>query len=316
MGMDRDTFRKVVQILTPQVGGEAARSALVTEAWKDAPNLQAQVNYSGPANVFAANLVSTGERFGNVKGRAAVLYLLDYVEMFVSEEKADEIEAIKAALGDPSAAAPATTPTTQPAGGTNLGNVTGKMINIGGTINIYGNADDFQNPPASTASPGKSANGPITRDQVFMSYSHRETEWMKRLMTSLKPRMRFGGISVWNDEHIKVGAQWRKEIDNALAAARVAVMLVSSDFLASSFIMEQEVPVILQAAENSLLTVVWIPLTFSGVKHTPIINYQCAGTPLVGPNTPLISLDAAKQSQVLERIADEIMEVYNHEQTS
>jgi hypothetical protein len=38
-----------------------------------------------------------------------------------------------------------------------------------------------------------------TRDQVFMSYSHKDREWMERLRTMSMPLVRTNRVSVWDD---------------------------------------------------------------------------------------------------------------------
>jgi hypothetical protein len=47
---------------------------------------------------------------------------------------------------------------------------------------------------------------------------------------------------------IRTGAAWHARIQTALTIAKVGVILMSSNFLASDFIMEVELPALLTAA--------------------------------------------------------------------
>jgi internalin A len=109
---------------------------------------------------------------------------------------------------------------------------------------------------------------------------------------------------VWDDTHIKPGAKWKDEIKEALSTAKVAVLLVSSEFLASDFIAEDELPPLLKAAEQDGLIIVWIPVSFSAYKKTPIAQYQAAHD----PNRPLDSLKGAQRKKTLVEVCDYIME--------
>jgi hypothetical protein len=311
---NRTTYKEIVDLLIPFFNSTNDRKSLLHVALYGSPVLN-QINYEGSAQPFTVNLITTLLNFGSTDGRHTILHLLDAAQNQVGADKQQQIAELKQKLGDDTSSltSPATPSQGSPTGTTqnfNIGSITAENVNIGGTQNItvYGNEPTVPDAPTSTPSSNDSA---VKRDQVFISYSHKETAWMDDLMKSLQLRMRYGSISVWNDKHIKPGDKWRDEINNALAAARVAVLMVSRDFLASSFIMDKELPVILDAAKEQDLTIIWIPVTYSGVRHTPINEYQAAGSPLLSPSKTLDSLSEAEKNRAIEQVADEIMDAYN-----
>ena len=146
------------------------------------------------------------------------------------------------------------------------------------------------------------ATGPTA--SVVISYSHKDRTWLSKLQTHLRPYERDKKISYWDDTKIKPGARWRDEIKKALAGARVAVLLVSPDFLASEFIAMNELPPLLNAAKNHGLEVLWVPLRASAFKETEICEYQA----VCDSEKPLSSFNEAEQDQALVDIAKKIVE--------
>jgi hypothetical protein len=77
---------------------------------------------------------------------------------------------------------------------------------------------------------------------VFVSYSREDAGCMARFVKMLEPERRALGLEVWVDRTIATGREWRADIEAAIARADVALLLISPDFLASPFIVDQELP--------------------------------------------------------------------------
>jgi hypothetical protein len=143
---------------------------------------------------------------------------------------------------------------------------------------------------------------PPPRDQVFISYSHKDKKWLEKFQTMLKPLVRNRTISVWDDTTIPVGGKWKEQIDGALAVAKVAVLLVSPNFLESDFIAKHELPPILNAAAQDGLVIFWVYVSSCVYQATEIKNYQAAH----GISKPLDSLTPAKRNAVLAAVCRKI----------
>jgi hypothetical protein len=140
-----------------------------------------------------------------------------------------------------------------------------------------------------------------TRRSVFIAYSHCDRQWLVRLRVFLSPQVRQDQLEIWDDTRIPVGASWHDEIKAALVRARVAVLLVTPDFLASDFIQEVEVPSILEAAAAGHLTVFCVPISTSSLAGSPLLKFQWANH-----NKPLDLLSKAKRHRALVEISDAI----------
>ena len=100
---------------------------------------------------------------------------------------------------------------------------------------------------------------------VFISYSHEDAKWLEILKKHLKVLSRYSdNVDYWEDTKLKGGDKWKEEITKAIERANVAILLVSTDFLVSDFIANDELPPLLKKAEDS------------GTRILPLIVSPCA----------------------------------------
>jgi len=138
----------------------------------------------------------------------------------------------------------------------------------------------------------------VIRDHVFISYSHADGKWLTMLRKQLKS-FENRGLDIWSDRNIKPGQEWPVEIDNFLNRARVAVLLVSANFLNSDFIREQELPRLLRAAQLGQVTILPVLISYCNWDRTDIGKFQSP----INPNPPLNALVVHKRDQSLAKIA-------------
>lgn len=143
----------------------------------------------------------------------------------------------------------------------------------------------------------------MLRDPVFVVYSQRDRWWREQLQRHLKPFVSHEWeLEAWDDTRIKQGGDRKKEISVTLQRAKVAVLLVSPNFLASDFIIDEVLPPLLNAAKHEGLCILWIAVSTSGVRATPLNQYQAAHD----PSTALDQYSEAELNKQLVAIAEKI----------
>jgi hypothetical protein len=142
--------------------------------------------------------------------------------------------------------------------------------------------------------------------KIFISYSHKDKEYMDRILMHLKPLETKGLIDVWVDEEIKAGDDWKNVIEKALENSNIAILLISADYLASDFIVQNELPPLLKNAADKkgtrLMSVIIKPCRFT--RDTNLNVFQAINN----PKKPIISLSECEQEEIYEKIAEQIEE--------
>ncbi len=148
------------------------------------------------------------------------------------------------------------------------------------------------------------AESPTGQGKVFISYSHRDKEYLDRLQEHLKPHVRAGTIPLWVDTNLKPGDDWKEEIERSLASAQVAILLVSVSFLASDFVAEEELPKLLAAAEGRGARIFPVILTPCGFRRTKLSRFQAVNDPA----RPFSGVTQHEQDVIWEQVVDEVLE--------
>ncbi len=141
------------------------------------------------------------------------------------------------------------------------------------------------------------------RSQVFISYSHKDEQYLERLRIHLKPLEKEGIINVWDDTKIKVGDKWKEEILKALSESAIAILIISADFMNSDFITENELPIILEKAEKEgtrILPVILSPCRFLRDRH--LSQFQS----LNAPDNPVLEMPVIGQEAIWDKLSNVI----------
>jgi Leucine-rich repeat (LRR) protein/GTPase SAR1 family protein len=141
-------------------------------------------------------------------------------------------------------------------------------------------------------------------NKIFISYSHQDKAYLQQLQVYLKALKKKLPINPWADTEIKPGMKWRTEIQNALDEAEIAILLISSNFLASDFIDEVELPQLLKAAESGGTLI--LPLILDScdaiLSHSELEQFQ-AVNPL---SKPLDSMTEYERKAIFNSLVKQI----------
>ncbi len=111
-------------------------------------------------------------------------------------------------------------------------------------------------PPSAKRKPGGDG-GPISPDLIFVGYSHDSDErWLQQVLLPFKPSKAHGLIEVFSDQSLKGGDRWHPRIQAHIQRAKVAILLIDSHFLASSYCLNDELTPLLERQERGELEII------------------------------------------------------------
>ncbi|MEH2206227.1 MAG: GUN4 domain-containing protein [Nostoc sp.] len=110
--------------------------------------------------------------------------------------------------------------------------------------------------------------------QLFFSYSHRDEALRDELANHLSTLTRQGVISNWHDRKILPGDEWDHQINDNLNTADIILLLVSSDFIASSYCWDVEVTTAIERHNTGKARVIPVILRRVDWSDTPFAKLQ------------------------------------------
>jgi len=140
------------------------------------------------------------------------------------------------------------------------------------------------------------------RTKVFISYSHKDARYLDQLVEHLAYYERNNLLEFWSDKKITPGTQWREEMQQAIEATKVAVLLISPSFSASKFIAENELPPLLDAAKQEGAIILPVIVRPSNFEDTELVNFQAVNS----PSMPIAKMKGYQRDDLWAKVVRDI----------
>jgi hypothetical protein len=127
------------------------------------------------------------------------------------------------------------------------------------------------------------------------------------LLVHLKAAKLNSMVDWWDDTQIKPGERWYDEIKKAIASARVVILLVSVDYLASEFLFNNELPALLTASEEEGVTILPVILGPCLFHHTALARFRSVNDPAI----PLSKMTKHEKDEVWTTVVETILNPEN-----
>jgi hypothetical protein len=92
--------------------------------------------------------------------------------------------------------------------------------------------------------------------KVFISYSHKDRNYLLEMHEHFHALIRVGLIEMWWDGEIKPGDRWDKVIGQKMEESDIIILLISADYIASEFCYQKEMETALTLHESRQATVI------------------------------------------------------------
>lgn len=113
--------------------------------------------------------------------------------------------------------------------------------------------------------------------KIFISYSRKDVDFKDGLLTHLKPLEKYSLIKAWDCSKIRAG-EWDEQIQQELESSDIMIFMVSANFMASDYIIDNEVQKGIELAkEDSSKKILCVLVKECIWSHWPILDENFRG---------------------------------------
>lgn len=132
--------------------------------------------------------------------------------------------------------------------------------------------------------------------KAFISYSHQDEKYLKRLETHLAQIKREGLLESWTDNEINAGENLSEKISEELSGSDLFIALLSPDYIASNYCYEKEFQTALKMLSNNEIIIVPVicePCDWTNTPFKELLAVPKDGKPIsewANENTAYVSI--------------------------
>jgi TIR domain len=176
-----------------------------------------------------------------------------------------------------------------------------------------GNTLNLQTPPNFPRTTGKNAQAQppnikpsSQRTKAYISFHPRDKPYLDELHTQLDQFARKGLINYWDRSKMSPGAVKYDEITNALRSTKIAIVLISADFLAAEPpdpIATLELPTLLSVANNQEIVLLNVILSHCAFEYSELEPFHTVNS------QPLSELNQSKRAKIWLQVATQALNI-------
>jgi len=154
--------------------------------------------------------------------------------------------------------------------------------------------------------------------RVFISYSHEDKSLLKELEIHLALLRDQRVITIWYDQDIGAGTEWKPEIDNHLNEADIILLLVSPNFMNSYYCYHIEMERAMQRHKAGNARVIPIILRYVVWEGAPFSKLQVlptGGKPIkswADPDEAFVNVVQGIREEVKRQFMAEAKDLFNN----